>query len=415
MGKTTSFVLACLLFVASGGHAETDFTFSGQLRMKNYVDDMNFFEDGGTYYFNYFRTRVGLSATVDSAATAFVQFQDSRSFHFGPDDESISGSELNLKNVDLHQAFLRVNRFVIDSLSIAGGRFELSHGNERILGSNDWDEVARAWQGVQAWYRFRSLSFNFFLVAGPVTPGEGGYETDISGYRVTTGRPNLDLLLLFENLDGSSERYPFDRHRYTWAAYGKHSVGLLRAEWNAAYQSGDASYTFSPTTQAKFELSAYLLTLELGVEPPSPIRSFVAVGIDYSSGDNDHDSTLESFESPYFSDHNFHGYMDHYYLTWFDGLIDVYGRGRVEPANGWVVEAWLHRFSTEYSRPYWEDGLIKDSKELGWELDITFETDRIKGITLEGGLGIFFPPEPISSYRDSQNGRLAYVLTTLNF
>lgn len=89
----------------------------------------------------YALSRVRLSATLrrGESLSAFVELQDARVF--GGETSTVS----NEKNVDLHQGWLKVGG---EKRFVRLGRQELAYGEQRLVGTFDWDNVGRAFDGV---------------------------------------------------------------------------------------------------------------------------------------------------------------------------------------------------------------------------------------------------------------------------
>jgi len=152
------FFYSILILLLIGGlaaavYAETEVEVSGQVRVRNEIDGKSFNPDYTTKYFQVMRTRIAIDAIVDSNAHAFVQFQDSRMFgdtdQFG---QLQSGTLNDGKNVDIHQAYIQVDRIAVDGLGVKAGRFEFNLGNQRVFGAVGWHNVGRSWEGLEAWY-----------------------------------------------------------------------------------------------------------------------------------------------------------------------------------------------------------------------------------------------------------------------
>ena len=158
MKKVLLTVLLVVLF-AFGAYAETEVNFDGQVRVRGELDRKSF--DPNQEHFQaqtFMRTRFGVSAVVDGNAEAYVQFQDSRVLG----SSGQSGSLGTFENIDLHQAFLKVNRVFVDGLGFKAGRFEVNFGNQRVFGAVGWHNVGRSWEGFMGWYKGEKYTLNFF-------------------------------------------------------------------------------------------------------------------------------------------------------------------------------------------------------------------------------------------------------------
>ena len=79
------------------------------------------------------RIRLNARLRLNERITGLVQLQDSR---FWGEEVSTASNEAN---VDLHQAYLQVDRFLSAPVSLRIGRQELVYGNERLVGAFGWN------------------------------------------------------------------------------------------------------------------------------------------------------------------------------------------------------------------------------------------------------------------------------------
>ncbi|HEX9596045.1 MAG TPA: alginate export family protein, partial [Anaerolineales bacterium] len=84
------------------------------------------------------RVRLDARLRLNENVTGLVQLQDSRLW--GQESSTTS----NESNLDLHQGYLQVARFLGPQLTLRLGRQELSYGNQRLLGAFGWDNVGRS-------------------------------------------------------------------------------------------------------------------------------------------------------------------------------------------------------------------------------------------------------------------------------
>ena len=173
-------------------------TFSGQVRTRSEYDDRSFTSARSSFYTD-MRTRFGIAADIDTSVHAFIQFQDSRRFGALANDRPATSTNTDNKNVDLHQAWLAVDNFPVRNLRFQAGRFELSFGNERVIGAGDWHNVSRAFEGLNLSFKESNTLTNLFalqLIEG--TSGKLAEEYMLYGSNVSLQKLRLDLLLLYE-------------------------------------------------------------------------------------------------------------------------------------------------------------------------------------------------------------------------
>ncbi|MBI5267107.1 MAG: alginate export family protein, partial [candidate division Zixibacteria bacterium] len=129
-----AFAALMLSVLSATALAETTLKVSSQVRIRFELDGRSFGLQPTTGFTD-MRSRVGVSAVVDSSVTGFIQLQDSRRWGAWSSDRPATNTTANIANVDLHQAYMTVNNFPAPGLNLQAGRFELSFGNERMIGS----------------------------------------------------------------------------------------------------------------------------------------------------------------------------------------------------------------------------------------------------------------------------------------
>lgn len=400
------------VFFAAPALAQPVLKFSGQVRTRMEYDDRSIYSSYSPLYTD-MRTRFSVTADVDSSVHAFIQFQDSRRFGALANDRPANSTNADNKNVDLHQAWLAVDNFPIKNLRLQAGRFELSFGNERVIGAGDWHNVSRAFEGVNLVYQRPKCATNLF--ASQLIERNGGKLKEdylLYGANVSFLGPRLDLLALYEYDDGTFfVSGPDQMKRLSLGSYFNRQIGPADIIINGVYQTGNFDYSPYPLKQ---DISAYLITAELGYLLDTKTKARMAVGVDYASGDEDmYDGDLNTYDNLFYTGHKFRGFMD-YYLTGAStnnlGLVDQMLRAKIEPARGWVLRGDLHRFLT--AEPYWSG--TEKKTELGWEIDLVATTTRIKGLKFEMGAASFLPAKDF--YGENANpGYWGYMSAAVDF
>jgi hypothetical protein len=399
--------------------AETEVDVSGQIRVRTEFDDRLFGEENTLNMFTLMRTRLGIGATVDDNARFFVQVQDSRTL--GGIDAFYgmqSGLGLNnTKNLDLHQAYLKVKRLWVDGLGLKLGRFEVAFGDERILGPVGWDNVGRSWEGGMLWYKAEKFTLKgMFLKALEFNAPfkEVTMNRDFSVYALIAKihDPGLELFWVYEydadtlfvTADDAN-----DLDQFTIGGYYQNEVDQIDYHVNAAYQMGKL--------YDQYDISAYMFAGEVGYSFTGERPARVALGIDYASGDDGSDDEWNTYDNLYYTGHKFRGYMDYFLGSNTVGLIDLMGRGKTELATDWWLMGDFHWFRTA------EEYGVGDCScsDVGAEIDLSVKTKSVKGVDLTGGASFFFPKENFGEYRfpgtgfDPNTGMWLYYMFTLNF
>jgi len=402
-------VTVALVLLAATVVADTDVTVKGQVRVRSEVSDQTFDSTFTTLEFTILRTRVQVEALIDSNTHAVVQFQDSRTLggvnQFG---NSQSATLNDSKNVDIHQAYVQIDRLWVDGLGGKYGRFELNLGNQRVFGAVGWSNVGRAWEGSMLWYRQPDWSITgMWLKRLEVNSMVDNRDYDVFGGTVDIKKVNAQFFGFWEhNADMTISMTDNDLDRISFGGYIKHDIpnSSVDVEANAVYQTGDAAGT---------DIAAFLLTGELGYTFPGKGKGRVAAGIDYASGDDTtSDNEINAYNNLFYTGHKFRGYMDYFVGSNSEGLIDLMLRGKIDPAPKWTLKGDLHYFKTAED---YRDFTNTPTSDVGVEVDLTLSTTSVQGVKLQGGISGFFPSESYAGFTDPDPGFWGYTMITANF
>ncbi len=387
MNKLLNSALALFLVggFAPAVSAETELEFSGQVRIRNEVSEKSLGRDYYTRSFQILRTRVNVDATVDSNAHAFVQLQDSRMFgDYNLFGQPQSGTLHDGQNVDLHQAYIQVDRIAVDGVGGKAGRFEFNLGNQRVFGAVGWHNVGRSWEGVQVWYEHLGYKITGFYLK-VVEKNRVDYHRDYDIYGGVLAIESLNLEL-FGAYQWNAERVGDNNtlNRFSFGGYLKKQHNQLDVEVNAVYQTGDALNTW--------DIAAYMFTGEIGYTFEGERKARVALGFDIASGDdNPSDSDIKTYNNLYYTGHKFRGHMDYFVSSNSAGLMDLMFRARMNPTEGWILKTDVHYFMT--AQDYWDPLEDVYTSDVGIEIDASVATTRIKGIKFATGVSVFLPQE----------------------
>jgi hypothetical protein len=392
-----------LTLTTIGVTAETEVKVSGQVRLRSETNGKSFDTSKTITNVRMMRTRINLDATVDGNAHAFVQFQDSRILG---DTNSIgdwqSGGLNDGKNVDIHQAYIQIDRLWFDGFGTKAGRFELNLGNQRVFGAVGWHNVGRTWEGGMSWYQGKDYKVSGFWFKAQEEMEKSNVlanrDFDILGLHAKFDKANLELFGVYEFdqdtlYQGDSLVLKGDKlKRLTFGMYYKRQHNQMDFEFNAAFQTG--------TMVDSVDISGLMFTGEVGYSLKCDKKVRVAAAIDFSSGDDDpSDSDHKAYNNLYYTGHKFRGHMDYFVKSTNPGLIDIILRGKFNVAPKWTVKGDFHYFKTaaDYSLPTATVGdsvvTTTTSTDAGMEFDFSVTTSSVAGVKLVGGLSIFLPQE----------------------
>lgn len=386
--KIRNIIIALLIIVSLPAFTQenTDWQIKGQLQLRSEADGRDFSNKTYMQTYTSMRSRLAVEKWVSNKTGFFLQIQDSRVFGFEP--TTLSG----MRNVDLHQGYVVLNKLFEIPVNIQAGRFEVAYGTERFIGSVGWNYVGRSFDGV----RFSFISgFNadFFALStyNPVsyksaaTPGNYPYpsipdaSSSIYGFWTSNKlneQNNLDIFGYYDvNRIKTVDENP-DKSVITLGLSHFGKFGSFSTVIEAAYQLGRL---FGK------DVSAYLVTA-MGSYSTEKIK--VGGGFDILSGTKQGEkSKYNSFSNDYGTNHKFYGFMDYFGVmpvsTGSLGLNDYYLMLTLLPFKDWNIGINAHHFTTNQS--------YNDLNALGQEVDLTVKYDFIKGTALTFGTSVFLP------------------------
>jgi hypothetical protein len=380
----------------------------GQIRERTEFDDRSFYENADIIEKSYLRTRLGLNFKRIRNTEIYFQVQDSRNLG------SNSGGLENDINLGVHQAFIKIKFARWDRLWAQLGRFEVKYGRERFIGTVNWSNVGRTFDGIRFGYVGDLMTADIFLLKiverGFDFPPRAG-DHNFYGLYTKWLDKHLQLFYLLdydhqESLPGSDEP---SLARWTLGGYYHRETSAgLDVKLDAAYQAG--SYHRINVDN----ISAYMFAGEFGYKfVKSKIKPRIAGGFDITSGDDGTDSDeLNTYNNLYYTGHAFRGYMDYFVENPFAGLLDLYVRFQVAPHQDWWMGLDLHYFQTmeEY---YVVDPIIDfaRSNNLGEEIDFTAKYRIYDGLDGQGGASFFFPSDDWQG-NDAKTGTWFYFMFT---
>jgi len=450
MRLIATLVLTALVASAlpSQAAAETKIDVSGQIRFRSEFDDRSFDCDAEMSTYHLLRTRLGVGATVDENARFFVQLQDSRTLGaMNQFEELQSGTTQDSKNVDVHQAYLKIRRLWFDGLGLKAGRFEVALGNQRVFGPVGWSNVGRSWEGLMAWYeaeefRAKAMALKGRELDAPFRQPEESGDLDVYAFVLDLKDPALQVFLSYDRdagdsmvsdstssgigpLAGSSLAESGDdannMDRITLGAFFENEVEEMHIDYslNVAYQTGTV-HGVGGVPGPEYDISAYMVNFELGytIEGERPAR--IAGAIDYTSGDEDaSDTDWGAYHNLYYTGHKWRGYMDYFTGSNAPGLMDLVGRAKIELSRDWWLFGDVHYFRTaqDYRDPLDtnpDDG-IDTTNDVGVEVDLTLETKSVQGVRMTGGASLFVPKESFAGFEDPDPGLWFYYQFQVDF
>ncbi len=410
-----------LIIVSASSILSQEFTptykWTGEVRLRGEVDGRDFDKTTPPNAYTVSRIRLGLEAIPVENVRVFIQTQDSRVF--GTESDATGFNTLaDSKNLDLHQGYVEVNQLFVHELMVRLGRQEMGFGNERLVGAVGWHNVGRSFDGALFRLNFDDIKVDAFAMTtgktqtnpAVATPAAVAYTRDAGQrlYGVNTTVKSvkdhpMDFYFFYQWNRHQTVVNEDDLKRFTVGTYQKGTFDVVDYEAEFAYQVGTIRGT---------DVSAFLLSANLGYAFASSILSRIAVGCDYLSGTPTGDTKYKAFDPMYHTGHKFYGFMDYFINiptnTGNRGLIDLYARTTLKISDQMDGNLWVHQMALAQE--------VNGENGLGQEIDLTGLYRYNKAVKFEMGLAAFIPGVLVrQSFGHPDVGYWGYLATTVSF
>ncbi len=384
---------------------------SGQFRSRSEFNAIDFNTDTPATRATRLRIRLNAAFQPADKISTFVQLQDSR--FYGAEPNTLWDTH----NVDLHQAYLQVDDFIGDKLTLKMGRMQMAYGEERLIGRVDWHNVGRALDGTRLRYALSELStldiFGTKVIqrADYESPADSGFYF---GGLYASHQPKesyrVDLYMLGELNRRETGVQGGDLQRITIGTYDTGKFNAIDYGIEAAVQFGTR---YNSSTEERQRISAFMLTGTVGYTWDADYKPRLAIGYDYLSGGEPADEDYKAFDTPFATYHKFYGFMDYFTSipahTEGRGLQDLMIKFEVAPHKKLIVKADVHQFMPAK--------MATNGDSYGQEVDITVRYRYHTVLGFEFGASLFMPDNLMRTRFSGNDDRAfwAYLMTTTNF
>lgn len=350
------------------GMEEANIHFSGDMRWRGETDGRDFDADTDLTSFSLLRARLNTTYEVGNAI-GFVQFQYS-------DMTNWNSSALNPDNsVDVHQAYLKLNNFIFDPMSVQLGRFEMKYGDERLVGPVGWSNVGRTFEGIRFNYKVDDYWFDLFYTNQeeryPATNAPDDYFAGL-WFGLINPVP-IQFFVMQKATAGANDLgdLSIDKNVLTLGVHydNKYDMGF-NTNFDFAYQMGKDKDLIANGVDEELTIAAWMLRLEAGYMLDSPMKPVIGVGIDMTTGDSDPaDDKINSFDNLYYTGHKFRGAMDMFTANRNEGLRDIFVNIKAMPMEHTKFVLEFHNFasSEDYVDAWSTD--VPRQKSMAWEMN----------------------------------------------
>jgi hypothetical protein len=388
--------------------------FSGEFRARVEGFSGGGFKDNASdgYYLN--RLRVNLLIQPASWIKLFAQTQDARVAY-----KNTKPAAPPFQNTwDLRQGYLELGDAEKGVIAVRTGRQELNFGEQRLIGSADWNNTARSFDAVRATLRPMTGVRVDAFASSVVAQQDGVFDHHKQGDNLHGLYGGLEKLIPNATIE------PYTFWRVTNTAHlneyttGVRWVGKLPLGFDYGtemdLQRGDAGTTHI-SAWAGHWIAGYTVA-RLKYKPR------FLVEYNYASGDeNAKDTTRGTFDQLYPTGHNKYGLLDQ--VGW-KNIKDLRAGVEMKPAKRWTASAIFHDWylADPHDAMYnAASGVVARNAAGVLATHIGEELDAQAGVTLNPamqiafGFGHLFPGEFLKKSTPGKSYNFPYLMFTYAF
>jgi hypothetical protein len=427
--------------------------------------DTNSARNDYTEDFTLQRMRLYFDADVNKNVRAYIKLQDVRTWGF-EENSAGSGTVGNLSRVDLNEGYIEMRNLgdltsALENINVRIGRWQWFYGDHRLIGTLNWANQARSYDGVRVrwakngnWIDVFGSQIDEFDTGSDVAAG----EADQTG---TIRRGNRDHLLWgfyshFKVTDGVVlEPYMINRfesrdrdgnesggttgnreERYTLGARiaGKKIPGLPGVDFKLEQVLQFGNTELATDTRDR-DISAFAGAWGVGYTF-SNVAWSPRIGYQFAfaeGDDNPNDNDNDTFDHLFPTGHARMGYMDfHAWQNIQAHKIEL----SLKPTKKLLLKADLWFFEADDEKDAWY-GVVGGSfgagntaratnkvtgrtitdDEYGQELDLVFKYKLFKNLGVVGGYSHYFVGDYIEEIRggDDSGADWIWLQTTVKF
>lgn len=313
--------------------------FSGELRERFQEYSGGSFKHYNSNDYDEQRIRLGMQIKPTSWVRFFIEMQDARVFGITP------SLPPNQNTTDIRQAFVTFGNPEGNGFTLQGGRFEMSYGNNRLLGNSWWTNVSRSFDGVRAAYQQGRLRVDAFATS-VVIIRNGVIDHHLQGN---------NLYGVYATAHDVIPHATIDFYQF-WNLRPSFTVQSLKAghldEWTTGFRwVGALPYHFDYRTEMAYQLGtlsvdkirAWMGHWVIGYSIRNiPMHPRLFVEFDYGSGSNNVKSGVDNtFDPIYPSTHDKLGLADQ--IGWRN-IEDLRFGQEFRLARKWRLATSLHDY-----------------------------------------------------------------------
>jgi Alginate export len=389
------------------------------------------------------RFRLGIAIKPVDWLKLYAQGQDSEEFDSDrPDIPGTMGAEGD-NNFDLRQAYIALGPKLFNATL---GRQTLAYGDERLIGTSEWNNFGRTFDAAKLHYQNEKAKFSVDLFASTVVyiindsydysdlfNGAKTHRNQVfSGiYASTTAVDALtmDFYVLLLDEDNPTLIVPGITYPGTSLSVPGTSTDFVtlgaRVKADPKKLHGweyEGEFAFQAGQVSNLDLTAFAAYIGGGYNFDSPWTPRLFLEYNFASGDhNATDGNIETFQNLFPSNHKFYGYMD---LFSWQNLQNVLASFRVKPTKQtsiqldynafWLAntnDAWYRANGTTRVRPITPGA----PNYVGSEIDLTGTYQPFKFLGFQLGYSHFISGAYVHATGPDSNANFGYVQALVNF
>ncbi len=393
------------------------------------------------------RFRLGLKIEPTPWLRAYGQLQSSIEVGRRPNDPGVFGAEGD-DYIDLYQGWIEFANYSEFPLGIRLGRQLFNYGDQRLVGSFDWNNLGRTFDAVRLRYQTEKLWVEAFASSVVVVEkstfntsdlfdwDDTGRDQVFSGvYLSTTHVPahTIDLYaFLLNQANGNNSNFgpllqvpPAGSQGGNLNARTDFVTLGTRFNNEPAKMGGflyDGEFAVQAGKLAGLDLAAFAAHIGLGYQLPVPWEPQVYLQYNYASGDSDrNDGRTTTFQNLFPTNHKFYGYMD---LFSWQNIHNPSITFRAKPHKTFSVavdfqffwlattdDAWYRANGLTRARPITPSA----NPYVGSEIDISATWKPTKWASVHAGYSWFLPGSYVKETGPSSPANFFYLQTTFTF
>lgn len=369
------------------------------------------------YLLNQFR--LGLDWAVDENFAVMLEGQEALMSGEDAVDDSATPN-IYSDDFDLHQANITTN---FDSGFVKAGRQKIKYGQERLLGSFEWSNTARAFDLLLVRLGESEKRSLDFFAGKPVSIDTNSFnDWSESNNRYADSELYGAYYTDKESLEDSViEAYYLLRHASDFDDK-VHTVGHRFENKYREDMIFDAEIAGQFGDFAGLDQRAWALHLANKWVFNKDKQASVNVAYNYASGDDDStDSKHGTFDNLYPTNHMHYGYMD--FLSW-QNMHNIETSLSFMPADDFTLKlAWQNYWLAETADAWYGAGMgairpgaADASSYLGNEINLLLQYLMLdKKLAFEAGYGHFFSNGFIEDTGTSPDSDFVYLQTKISF